>query len=369
MDLIFDETAARIRLPIDGKLERDRVTPVEERTSDYDEKYDLHTFCYDAFDVEGSAVLVCPPLLNLELVARIDRDKISSDGTLRVERRKKVDVIHAGGWSADRKFTVDLNGIPFERMVGRSRREAFADRRVVLTMFKFEPLVWLREWIEFNIHYHGADAALIYCNDLPHLTPQQVVDGLSNIDGLVALGVVDFPFPYGPGRGLWDANFCQFGMLEHARLKYLAEAKGVLVGDIDELVITSDHRSAFATLDESSEGYLLFGGKFAGAATGEEASKPVLDRRHRHYRFVSTQAVGTNPVVGTKWIIAPQKNKSAQWQTHRVNGFATKELRNDVELRHFLHMSTGWKETRPPSLHQPEIDAALAAAYRRVGWE
>lgn len=236
-------------------------------------------------------------------------------------------------------------------------------------MFKFEPLVWLREWIEFNVHYHGADAALIYCNDLPHLTPRQVVDGLSDIDGLAILGVVDFPFPYGPGRGLWNANFCQFGMLEHARLKYLAEANGVLVGDIDELVITSNHRSAFEILDESREGYMLFGGKYVSTATGEETAKPILDRRHRHYHFASSLAVGIHPVVGKKWMIAPQKTGPAQWQTHQVSGFVTQEPHNDVELRHFLPISTGWKETRPPALQQPEYDATLTSAYRRVGWE
>lgn len=368
MDLILDETAAQIRLPVGGSLVRDRVTPVEARTPDYDERYDLHTFCYDAFDVEGSAVLVCPPLLNLKAVTRIDRDKIGSDATLRVDHRKKVDVIHAEGWSAGRPFMVELDGRSFERVVGRNWRKAFSGRRVILTMFKYEPLVWLQEWIEFNVRYHGADAALIYCNDLPHLTPQQVVDGLSGIDGLAVLGVVDFPFPYGPDRGLWDANFCQFGMLEHARLKYLAKADGVLVGDIDELVVTADHRSAFATLDESIEGYVLFGGKFVSAETGEEAAKQVLDRRHRHYHFASRRAAGTHPFVGTKWMVAPQKAGSAQWQTHRVSGFATQKPHTDVELRHYLPISTGWKESRPPSLQQPEYDAALAIAYQRVGW-
>lgn len=369
MNLILDETTGRIRLPMGGKIARDRVTPSEARTPDYDEKYDLHTFCYDAFDIEGSAALVCPPLLNLEPMTRIDRDRLSNSAMLRINRRRKVDVIHAEDWSAGRAFTVELDGLPFDRVVGRNRRKEFAGRRVILTMFKFEPLVWLREWIEFNVRYHGVDAALIYCNDLPHLTPQQVVDGLSDIDGLITLGVVDFPFPYGPDRGLWDANFCQFGMLEHARLKYLTEAAGVLVGDVDELVITSDHRSAFATLDESSEGYLFFGGKFVSTATGEEAVKPVLDRRHRHYSFVSPTVAGTHPFVGTKWMVSPRKTGSAQWQTHRVTGFATHQLRTDIELRHFLHISTGWKESRPPGLQQPEYDAALTAAYRKVDWE
>lgn len=369
MNLILDETAARIQLPTDSKLARDRITPAEARTSDYDEKYDFHTFCYDAFDVEGAAALVGPPLLNLEPVANINYDRIARNALLHIDRRRKVDVIHAEGWSAGRTFTVDLGGLAFNRTVGRNHRKAFAGRKVILTMFKFEPLVWLREWIEFNVRYHGADAALIYCNDLPHLTPQQVIDGLSDIDGLTTLCVVDFPFPYGPDRGLWDANFCQFGMLEHARLKYLTEASGVLVGDIDELVITSDHRSAFAILDESNEGYLFFGGKFVSTATGEEATKPVLDRRHRHYCFVSSTVAGAHPFVGTKWIIAPAKAGSAQWQTHRVSGFATQQLRTDVELRHFLHISTGWKESRPPALHQPEYDTAIAAAYRQVGWE
>lgn len=369
MDLILDETTARIRLPEGGDLMRDRVTAVEKRTPDYDEKYDSHTFCYDAFDVEGSTVLVCPPLLNLEDETRVNGRKIDDDVMLRAERRRKVDLIHVDGLSASQVFTVDLGGASFKRTAAPNHRKVFAGRRVILTMFKFEPLMWLREWIEFNIRYHKADAALIYCNDLPDLKPQQVVDELGDIDGLRALGVVDFPFPYGPGRGLWNANFCQFGMLEHARLKYLAEAGGVLVGDIDELVITSDHRSAFEILDESREGYLLFGGKFVSTATGEEAIKHVLERRHRHYHFVSSRAVGIHSTVGTKWMIAPLKTRSAQWQTHQVNGFAALEPRDDVELRHFLHISTGWKETRPPAIHQPEYDADLITAYRRVGWE
>ena len=366
MDVILDETAARIRLPANSGLTRDRVTPVEARTPDYDQKYDLHTFCYDVFDIEGAAALVCPPLLNLERAVQLDGRKLG-DRLFQIDRRRKVDVIRAEGWSAGRPFTADLDGLPFERSVSPNGRAAFAGRRAVLTMFKFEPLLWLHDWIEFNIRYHGADAALIYCNDLPHLTPQQVVDGLRDIPGLATLGVVDFPFPYGPDRGLWNANFCQYGMLEHARLKYLSEAQGVLAGDIDELILTSNQTPAFDILDTSESGYLLVGGEFVSNEAGSDPDTPVLQRRYWRYDHISPR-VESGFDAGTKWLVAPKRTPTVQWQTHNIRGLGPIAPRDDLDLRHFIHMTVGWKNARPSGATETRYDSKLTAAYRRVGW-
>lgn len=366
MDVILDETVARIRLPADGPLVRDRITPVEARPADYDEKYDLHTFCYDAFEIEGAAALVCPPLLNLERIARLEGATIDG-ATFGIDRRRKVDVIQATDWSAGRRFMVDLGGLPFERVVGASGRKAFAGRRAVLTMFKYEPLAWLRDWIEFNVGYHDADAALIYCNGLPDLTPREVVDGLRDIGGLATLAVVDFPFPYGPDRGLWNANFCQYGMLEHARLKYLSEAQGVLVGDIDELIVTSGEVSAFDVLQETGSGYLLVGGEFVTNRAGRDAETPVSLRRHWNYDYISPLAE-TGHNAGTKWLVAPKRTGAVQWQTHDIRGLGPVEPSDDVELRHFLHMTVGWKNARPGGTQATRHDPKLAAAYRKIGW-
>lgn len=366
MELIYDLTSGRIRLSAEGSVQRERVTPEHLRSTNYDDQYDFHTFCYDAFEIDGHAVMVCPPLLNFEKLARLNHDDLAN---LQINRRKKVDVISVKDLSAEDMFTVDVADQSFYPTLGRNRRNAFAGRKAILTMFKFEPLAWLQEWVEFNVRYHGADAALIYCNDLPHAKPQQVLEALESVDGLKTIGVVDFPFPYGPGNGAWEAHFCQFGMLEHARLKYLADAEAVLVGDIDELVITSDHRSAFAILGECPDGFAMFGGKFVSTATASDPSKPILERRHRDYCFVSPRSVGTPEYVGTKWMISPKKTGAAQWLTHRVVGFPARSLRSEIELRHYLNMSTGWNENRPPSIHAPEFDPELVAAYQRVGWD
>jgi len=335
--------------------------------SDFDERYDFHTFCYDTFEQGGSAVQVCPPLLNFHAEAQLDGAALASTEAISVQRRRKVDVIGVRGRTVGCSVKVAIGGIHFERNVAANGCQLFAGRRVILTMFKYEPLSWLRQWVEFNIRYHGIEAALIYCNDMPHMQPQDVLDGLAGIRGLEALGVVSFPFPYGPLSGMWRARFCQFGMLEHARLKYLSDAQGVLWGDIDELVLTSDHRPIFALLDDTDDGYLAFSGKYVSTDKTAEIPVSVEARRFQYFRHVDDQANHGHGVAG-KWAVAPGRTGDTQWLTHFLADRASRPHDNRIAMRHFLNMNVGWNADRPTHSLSLAPDALLEQAYRKVGW-
>src|SRR5665213_36842 len=63
------------------------------------------------------------------------------------------------------------------------------------------------------------------------------------------------PFKYGPqstlAQGLWDSDFYQLGAWEHARWRFLTQARSAMNTDIDELVVSARGRSVFEAAERS----------------------------------------------------------------------------------------------------------------------
>ena len=52
----------------------------------------------------------------------------------------------------------------------------------------------------------------------------------------------------------WDLNYAQFGVLEHARHRFLSLAEAVVNADVDELVVTKAKVSIFELVSRSETG-------------------------------------------------------------------------------------------------------------------
>ena len=143
--------------------------------------------------------------------------------------------------------------------------------------------------------------------------------------------ILSWPFKYGVADwrlplscGIADSLYCQTGMLEHARRRFLAHSSSVLNTDIDELVITEGGSSIFELVENSTTGLLVLSGVWV-------ENHPIRRRRassrprHRDFACVST---GDQVGCETKWAVVPARvPNAAQWHVHRILGMSPSESR------------------------------------------
>jgi hypothetical protein len=229
---------------------------------------------------------------------------------------------------------------------------------------------------------HGADAVLIYDNASSRYTAGDLLEAVRTVGGIAEAGIVHWPFRYGPqgtlAKGLWDSDFCQLGAWEHARRRFLANARSVMNSDIDELVLCEDGRSIFEKAEGSLMGIARYSGRWV-IGTGEpQATLP----RHRDFDvmlrpqiqrgrfFLKHDAVSCFP----KWTLVPRRCPDrSQWKVHTIGGWMPARLKTPgVGFRHFREIGGNWKydrkvrETFAPVRHVK--DEALARAFDRVDW-
>jgi hypothetical protein len=376
---------------LSGFTDRRRVPtrPVEARGPSFAAEFDDDTLFFDAFrSPDGRhAILIGPPLFDLaEVLASATISDRAGGPALPVtvkRRDRQVQVwVRIPAGTAALRLVSAIGTV--EIAVGANLSDRFAGRRVLTTLSRDNPLPWICDWVRFNRDVNGADAVLIYDNRSTGYNAEALQDALGRVGGLAAVEVVDWPFRYGP-QGLdawryWDSDFCQLGMLEHARWRCLARARSVMNADIDELPLGT--ASPFAAAEGSLLGVVRYAGRLV-VETGEGPSAPVGERRHRHYGTVLRRQPGRGrlglPVDRVaerpKWTAVPRRCPPwAQWHVHSIKRWLWgAEMRRDLGHRHFKPMTTSWKYDREgvarfdPTLH--EADAALAGALARVDWD
>lgn len=372
-------------LPADSPILRNPPRPPAQRQPGYDAAFDHHTLFFDCFLLPSGTEILCvgPPLLNLR--------RFVEDGTVTVvDLALGEDVMVLGRGLKERcrscelritlsraietgncRFDFGALGV-FDVVAGANQTGLFKGKRVVMTLFKYEPLSWLVDWATFNVRYHGANAFLVNHNDCPHASTTEIYDALAAVPGIEVLVVGALPFPYGPGPwgdSSWDSTFCQVGSFAQARFKYLSEAAGVLNTDIDELVVTEGHRSLFDMLKEIRSGMMGIGGKWIYAGPGQDAGGTPEDRRHRDFTYID---LGPDGETHNKWIVDPQAcGPDTHWRTHGVRDkglWAYPKLRKKAMLCHFRDINTRRKCDYSASMEQPHEFVLLREAFERVGW-
>jgi hypothetical protein len=344
-----------LELVASGALRREPPRPLELRPPDYEAQFDFHTIFYDCFlSADGrQTVLLGPPLFNLQdLIYGVLRDSIPRAANADVHKQDRlVQAWLPGGVS------LKLPPGPFRqsRVVAQPNFcQVFAGKKVLLTKSKNNELVWIRDWAYFFAAKHGCDAVLLYDNGSTKYASEDIRETIAGVPGIDAVVVVDWPYKFGPpGAAIWDSDFCQYGILEHARHRFLALAAGVVSADIDELIITQDGSSIFDYLERSKNGYLKYAGEWIESAT------PALGepRRHRDYVFRSR----SGEPVAAKWSVIPSRcppPPRGQWRVHEIGGMAYDlDLAYQILIRHFRAISTSWKyeragfETPDPARH------------------
>lgn len=382
--LVYErEDLSGVVLSKQSEIVRDRQRPEIFRDENYDKQYDFHTIYYDAFYVEEAKLvrLIGPVLSNLAAyvlsghVVDVSADSKHVVLPFKIYQKLKVtyldvDVSNCTKIPSELKFNFGQLGT-FQIAVNSDEHKLFAGRRVAFTLFKYEPLEWLRDWMEFNVEYHRADAFLIYQNDSNEFTTEDVAATIADVKGVKAGAAVNWPFPYGPDGSAgehWESNFCQVGMMAHARWRFLSEAKSVLNGDIDELIVTDDHKSIFELVEGSKCKYIQVPGKWSGYGKGDFHANNKAACRHRHMtHFV--EGLGEKPAQ-PKWAVVPSAcPEDSRWIAHNIGRMDGELLEFErAGLRHFRDLNTHWKLRRDSKGEEAFADDRLIEAYKKIGW-
>jgi hypothetical protein len=377
-----------ILLPQFTRLRREPTRPLPLRDNRFEEQFDATTLFFDAFQCEDSdrIVLLGPPLFNLapafgamHIVALPSRVRCAFE--LRHLDRHMQAWVKAPRGTERLRFSGAFG--EFDVEVASPGPSPFRDRRVIFTLSKDNEIEWIRDWVRFNRDMHGADAVLIYDNASSRYTTGELLDALRSIKGIAEAAIVHWPFRYGPQgtlvKGLWDSDFCQLGAWEHARRRFLANARSVMNSDIDELVLCDDGGSIFDKAERSAFGIARYAGRWVVAT---DDSKARALPRHRDFdimlrpqmqrtRFLlKRDAVACFP----KWTLVPRRCPDrTQWKVHTIGGWPPARLRmRGVGFRHFREIGGNWKydrktrESFDPARHVR--DDALARAFDQVDW-
>jgi tetratricopeptide (TPR) repeat protein len=340
-------------------LDRDPIRnpprPLSLRHLDYEDNFDFTTIFYDCFwdHTGGAIILIGPPLANLET----DLDLAIVACPSMVECKATLRHVFLGCQVVVRP-PLGTTGLIIRT---RTREtfiapqpnlcDLFRDRRAIVTLSRNNNLVWIRDWAQFNQRYHGCNGVLIYDNDSNEYCIDDIYDHLQDLGQDMQIVVLAWPFKYGVpdwrlpiSYGLADSLYCQTGMLEHARHRYLAHARSILNTDIDELVITEGESSIFELVEHSTTGLLILDGvwveNYPSGRNGALREPP----RHRDFACVSTaEQVGCE----SKWAVVPARvPHAAQWHIHRIFGMPPSESRQVAALRHFKAINTAWTVDR-----------------------
>jgi hypothetical protein len=360
------------RLDLDESKGRKRIPPraPKDRQPGYEEEFDFFTVLYDCFLSHDGSRIICigPPFLNLE--ARITRalERAFHEPFYAWRDRRRLDR-NAQIWLkprvAEAIFDDDALFVQKQLKVQPNQSAMFRGKRVLLTTSKNNELQWIRDWVLFHVANHGCNAVLLYDNASTGYGLDRLYQTIWSVPHLDAVQVVSWPYLFGP-RGIppawiWDSDFSQYGVLEHAHHRFLMLADAVINADVDELVVTKNSTSIFDLVHHSRTGYLQYTGVMIDNVTEAEIGSGM----GRHAQFVYRRR---EPEQATpKWCVVPTRcPERLQWCVHSIIGMRSDErISSDVTHRHFRAIRTAWKYPRTPPQRPSEqhvVDEEL------VGW-
>jgi hypothetical protein len=256
----------------------------------------------------------------------------------RIRRRRYEELWIEAGTAPPDTLTLALPGGTTVTARPSAADDRFAGRRVLLTQLKDEPFDWIADWVRLHVRHHGADAVLILDNASTGYTSADLDAHLAGLD-LAAHAVVPVPFPYGnvqAGRWKKRAKFLQTGAFNLTRLRFLAQAAGVLRLDIDEIA-WSDRGSVFDLAAAQRWGYLSLPGQWVYVPPDHTG-----DVRHADHSQGASPPHACHP----KWCLRPDRLLSRQpWENHAIGPVQVAPLfqSRDAGFLHCRMLSTGWR--------------------------
>jgi hypothetical protein len=226
-------------LPESVGLERDlrsKIRHVDNKPLDEKDlsEYDNHTVFYDVFFNVGNSrlYLLGPPLLNLRkallpLSVKLNGIKVSLSINEYFKKRY-VEIcaeVPPDSVRTVNRVELDFNGV-FDVALNVEWNQQQRHTRILTTLQKNNRPTWIKEWVRYYQTCFDIDAVVLYDNGSENI--QQLREEL---DGVI---IEDWNYPYGVISS-HDNKFCQYGSLNHCRLKYGCGSV-IFNFDIDEIL-------------------------------------------------------------------------------------------------------------------------------------
>ncbi|WP_104498924.1 glycosyltransferase family 92 protein [Acinetobacter indicus] len=339
-------------IPDSENYSRTIPRPAHLRPNDYYDKFDSKTLCYDVFFSNKKVIISGPPLNGLESFIEeanfyLDNKNYSKEiNTIKFDRLQ-VNYINQVV-TKPKILTWNYKNISFNISINNNFLEKFKDKKVLFTLSKNNKFEWISDWIFFYKKYHGIDTVLFYDNSSDHYTLEELKDFLTKQNLDVDIYLVPWNFKYGPQGGIysgkektpWDSDYCQYGMFEHAKHRFLKYAAGVINADIDELIITPKKESIFKLLGQHKG--LIYPG-FWIQSIPLDAN---VSTRFFNYAYRSKKDQHTD----YKWCINPSKlDDLTQWKVHSIRKVSLKRIKG-LYYAHFKAINYNWKTQRTNSV-------------------
>lgn len=380
------------------------VRPEHLQYDDFTEKFDYTTLFYDVFhDADSENVLcLCPPFLNLkEDIVTADfrlskynetADKKSFKVFFEFDRCVQV-VIQDADQDAE-ILTIRSNIGSFATRIGKNYKDIFADKRVLLTKQRDNPIEWIEAWIAMHQAMHGINAVLLYDNNSTTYSTQELVQRLATRVNLDVLCLVRTPYRFGvPGDFTksghavpWDSDFLNYFFPMHAHRRFLSQAGLCLWGDVDEILLSEDRQRINFKLNRTPDSALMTAQANILHATGPGSDGKTFTARtdipeifKSHFHDVTAGPVFKYAYKPAEITLHDQL--AVHYVCRNVGQGPLQKLYEyeDASLayRHFRSVNTGWKELRSStavfdkSIHLFDCGMVKAFAHYapRAGYE
>jgi Glycosyl transferase family 2 len=329
----------------------------------FDEMFDWHNMWYDGVRIsDTSAVFVGPPLYGCAQYIKQHCTFNNGDGSpinfeVREYDRVSCTILTSDCIDHDSVFLHNHDKNTVTELLLNSCSSFFDGCKVMVTQQTNSPIEWITQWIQYHHFIHGIEGFLIYDNNSTQYTTEELFKTISRSG--VKIKVVSWPFTYGPkgsNSTPWDSDFAQYCMLEHAKQRYLRNARLVMHNDVDELVVTP-HGSIddiMLHLHHSSTPCFQYSGRWiepydVGSRQSMDSTPLKLRRYDSCYAVDSTGRLHADNGCGTKWMLIPELCINKQWRVHSID---TPMLTGgDAWYAHYLSMNVnpdnpGWKRPR-----------------------
>ena len=254
-----------VQIPADSACRRDflsrQSTVDEDRLTEADyREYDSRTAFYDVFrcDDDRTVVAIGPPPVNLR--NELEKLRITCRGKTiphctREYRRLCVveltcDQPTNAGKNLPLRFSFPSFDVDIEVPPPPLYTPAEASHLGLMTLQRNNPLPWILDWCRWHHRLHGVSRLVLYDNASDNR--DDLAAALARMDEAVDIVLVDWPFPYGPGRSHKN-RFGQTGARNHYLLRFGSADAWCLNLDIDEYLVVSEEKTFTQYLHECDD--------------------------------------------------------------------------------------------------------------------
>jgi hypothetical protein len=350
------DTCSIIKYPSLWGFKREPARPVELRRDyfsgmKFDENFDWDNLWYDAVQLEnGPVLLIGPPLYETGNFLKQNCNFFTTTGTVLpfqiIEMdRACITVIE----TATPLNEIILN--PGDVKISINKQDRTFDNKIVfMTLQKNNPISWIREWILYHLVNYGISGVVIYDNRSDRYTASELEAAIQIPNVIVK--VVEWNVPYGPQGfdcnyyNVWDSDYAQSSMFEHAKRRYVSNAKLVVNCDIDELIVIDNGDLSTVLIDlESSNvaGYCYKGRWIEPYDVTNNILAEAIPQDARSFKNYYCTDSRNEIGIGNKWMVIPNRVLNYQWSVHNCPMTIQS---TSIYYGHYMPMNTNWSWKR-----------------------